>query len=310
MFCQLDWLRRCLPQRIRCALDELPETLDETYERTLQRIDEVNWRLAHRLFQCVAVALRPLRVEEVAEFLALDFKTGSIPDLNPIWRPENPRDAVLSTCSSLLVVVNVGDSQVIQFSHYSVKEFLTSDRIAKAGATVARFEVLMEPAHTVFAQGCLAILLKLSANSNRSTIEGVPLAHYAAQHWADHALLVKASRNIQDGMKRLFDPRKPHFALWVWICDTIPGSSLQTIIQNLSRLAQAPFNDDVFRDFLDMGVGAVTGRPLEKAAWVSGISIIVIWDLTLSGHTASSSRPCICQRSRQRRLDSSLLRVE
>jgi hypothetical protein len=259
-------------------LDELPETLDETYERTLQRIDEVNWGLAHRLFQCVAVALRPLCVEELAEFLALDFKTGSIPDFNPIWRPENPRDAVLSTCSSLLAVVDVGDSQVIQFSHYSVKEFLTSDRIAKAGVTVARFEVLMEPAHTALAQGCLAVLLKLSANSNRSTIEGIPLARYAAQHWVDHALLVKASRNLQDGMKRLFDPSKPHFAVWVWICDTIPGSSLQTIIQNLSRLAQAPFNDDVFRDFLDMGVCAGTGRPLEKAAWVSDISIICIWD--------------------------------
>lgn len=33
VFCQLDKLRRCLSPRIRQALDELPETLDETYER-------------------------------------------------------------------------------------------------------------------------------------------------------------------------------------------------------------------------------------------------------------------------------------
>jgi hypothetical protein len=31
VFCQLDRLRRCFSPHIRQALDELPETLDETY---------------------------------------------------------------------------------------------------------------------------------------------------------------------------------------------------------------------------------------------------------------------------------------
>ena len=70
MFCQLDRLRRCLSPRIRQALNELPETLDETYERTLLDFDEENWAYAHRLFQCIVVARRPLSVEELAEFLA------------------------------------------------------------------------------------------------------------------------------------------------------------------------------------------------------------------------------------------------
>ena len=189
VYCQLDFLRRCLPQRIRHALKELPETLDKTYERALQRIGSANWEFAHRLFQCVAVASRPLRVEELAEFFAFDFGAGSIPDFDPGWRPENPRDAVLSICSSLLMVVNIDDSpvKVIQFSHFSVKEFLTSERIANAKGTVSRFKVLVEPAHTAMAQACLALLLKLSSNSNKSTIQSIPLAHYAAQHWVDHA---------------------------------------------------------------------------------------------------------------------------
>jgi hypothetical protein len=33
----------------------------------LRDIDEVNWEFAHRLFQFVAVASRPLRVKELAE---------------------------------------------------------------------------------------------------------------------------------------------------------------------------------------------------------------------------------------------------
>ena len=56
MFCQLDRLRRCLSPRIRRALEELPETLDETHERTLLDIDDENWAYTHCLFQCIVVA--------------------------------------------------------------------------------------------------------------------------------------------------------------------------------------------------------------------------------------------------------------
>ena len=129
-------MRRCLPGRIRRALDELPGTLDGTYERTLLDIDEQNWEYAHRLFQCITVASRPLRVEELAEFLAFDFDEGENPRFDAVGGPKTPNDAVLSTCSSLIAVVNVGDTTVVQFSHFSVKEFLTSNRIAR-GRSIA-----------------------------------------------------------------------------------------------------------------------------------------------------------------------------
>ena len=38
VFCQLDTLRRCMASSIRKALNELPTTLDDTYERALQEI--------------------------------------------------------------------------------------------------------------------------------------------------------------------------------------------------------------------------------------------------------------------------------
>ena len=79
MYCQLAYLRGCHPGRIQRALAELPETLDETYERTLGEIKGADSAYAHRIFQCVAVASRPLRVEELAEFLAFDFNADQIP---------------------------------------------------------------------------------------------------------------------------------------------------------------------------------------------------------------------------------------
>ena len=69
--CQLEYLRRCLRQHIRRALDELLETLNATYDRTLEDIGEENWERTSRLLQCVSAASCALRIKELAEFLAL-----------------------------------------------------------------------------------------------------------------------------------------------------------------------------------------------------------------------------------------------
>jgi hypothetical protein len=201
-------------------LDDLPEGLDGIYERILQDIKEVNWKFAHQLFQCVAVAFRPLRVEELAEFLAFDFDARSIPTFRADFRPDNPVDAVLSTCSSLLAVVKVEGSAFIKFSHYSVREFLMSTRLAQTSQIISRFHVSMTPAHTTMARACLGILLHLDEQRITSdSLKGFLLAEYAAEHWVDHARFNNVSANTQDDLKRLFDPRRPHLRVLVWIYD-------------------------------------------------------------------------------------------
>ena len=171
-YCQLEYLCKCLPGRILYALDELPETLDATYERTLQEIDGTNWEFARRLLLCVAVVSRPLRVEELAECLTLEFKTGPIPKYREDWRPEDSVDAVLSACSTVLVLVNVDGSQIIQFSHSSVKEFLTSSRFAEKGNIISRqYHISMTSAHTLVAQACLGILLSLDEIITRDDLD-------------------------------------------------------------------------------------------------------------------------------------------
>jgi hypothetical protein len=124
-------LRHCLPSSVRLILEELPESLDETYERILKEIRKPNQGHAHRLLQCLVAAARPLRVEELAEVLAFDFNAEGIPKLNLGWRWENREEAVMSACSSLVMIVKDGDSQVVQFSHFSVKEYLTANRLAE-----------------------------------------------------------------------------------------------------------------------------------------------------------------------------------
>jgi hypothetical protein len=103
-------------------------------------------------------------VAELAEVLAVDFKdTEGIPRLNPDWRREDQEQTILIACSSRIAIVEPGDdehsnsdweaktgdsgseaetndgdsdveasdSRVVQFSHFSVKEFLTSSRHCK-----------------------------------------------------------------------------------------------------------------------------------------------------------------------------------
>ena len=101
---------------------------------------------------------------------------------------EDPVDAVLFTTSSLLAVVNYDGSPVIQFSHFSVKEFLTSSRLAEASDVVLRrHHIHMTHAHTLTAQACQGMLLYLDKSTTRTDLERFPLAEYAAEHWVDHA---------------------------------------------------------------------------------------------------------------------------
>lgn len=65
----------------------------------LKEIGEANQHQVHRLLQCLTVAICPLRVEELAEILALDFDgaEGGIQELNKDWRGQNQQETVLST---------------------------------------------------------------------------------------------------------------------------------------------------------------------------------------------------------------------
>ncbi|KAH9013800.1 hypothetical protein EDB83DRAFT_2182900, partial [Lactarius deliciosus] len=158
VFCQLEVLRHCFPTNLRRILEELPKSLDETYKRILKEINHANREHAYRLLQCLAVAHRPLRVEELAEVLAFDLSAGGIPKLIADWRWEDQEEAVLSACSSLVSVIVDSGSRVVQFSHFSVKEFLVSDRLAGCMEEVSRFHIPIEPSHVVFAQACLGVL--------------------------------------------------------------------------------------------------------------------------------------------------------
>jgi ankyrin repeat protein len=171
------------------------------------------------MLQCLTVANRPLSVAELAELLAFDFEEakGGIPKLNLNWRWEDHEQAVLSTCSSLVTVIPNDGSPIVQFSHFSVKEFLMSDRLATSRSDISQYHISLVDAHTVLAQASLAVLLRDPDVNGH--VDGAVLANYAAEHWMTHARVENVTSQVRDGMEDLFDLDKPYFEAWVKLHD-------------------------------------------------------------------------------------------
>ena len=149
--CQLDLLGDCfnLPQ-LHDALASLPKTLDDTYARILDNIDK-NYSHCNReilkILQWLTFSARPLRFEELAEIVAIDVHKN--PRFDPERRWPEPRE-IMAICSSLVTLTAIDncdygsqdlsirpiirnspskDSMYVRLAHFSVKEYLVSDRI-------------------------------------------------------------------------------------------------------------------------------------------------------------------------------------
>ncbi len=180
-------------------------------------------------------AIRPLRAEELAEIFAIDFDRDAMSNFMDGWRPENAEEAVLSTCSTLISVVEDKGSKIVQFSHFSVKEFLTSDRLrtSKVG-DIRNYHVSLDAAHTILVRACLAVLLQLDENVDEKRLETLPLALYAAEHWVNHAQYDEVASRVQDAMEELLNPSKPYLAEWLWTRDVTRRSDVD-LTEHLSR---------------------------------------------------------------------------
>ena len=264
MFCQLDALQHCIPPNLRQYLNELPHTLDETYDRILKEINKAQKDNAHRLLQCLTVAVRPLLVEELAELLAFDFQAsaeGGLPTLKEDWRWDDEEEAVLSTCSSLITIIPGDDSRVVQFSHFSVKEYLTSSRLAQSlDGEVSRFRIDLEPAHMIMAQAGLATLLRLDGHADDNDSKLSPLVKYAAEHWVDHAQFENVSSRVRDGINDLFDSSKPHFTAWLKVHD-IDEDWHGFSLSDLQDAVGSPLYYAAFCGFCDLAEHLITKHP-------------------------------------------------
>jgi len=258
------------------------------YERILREIKKPNRDHARRLLQCLVAAIRPLRVSELAEVLAVDFyDDDGILKLKPNWRWADQEQALLASCSSLIAIVESNASRVVQFSHFSVKEFLTSDRLATSSGDTSRYHIVLEPAHTILAQACMGVLLRSDDHAEQSDVgNSSPLAKYAAEHWVAHARDEKVSSRLRKAMEYLFDLDKPYFAAWLQLHDidtnSLDGSTFYNFTPD-DKSGASPLYYAALCGFQDL-VEHLTVNDPEQVNATGGYYVIPLVAALAAGH--------------------------
>ncbi|KAH7024882.1 ankyrin repeat-containing domain protein [Microdochium trichocladiopsis] len=117
-----DICRQHCDADIRHTLDNLPGDLAGTFLRALRRIEsQKQGDTARKIFPWVAAAKRPLTLGELREAIAIEIgQEYSEPD-----RLYNNMGRAASWCENLIQVDE--ESQVVQFVHSTVKDFLMQD---------------------------------------------------------------------------------------------------------------------------------------------------------------------------------------
>ena len=199
--CQLDCLRKCLKlDSLRRTLRSLPKTLDDTYQRIICGIDEEYREDALKVLQWLCFSVRPMHLLEMVEVLAVDL--GDEPSFNPEQRLPDPT-SILTICSTLITITPVtssndsdsdpdfdveeptwypGATGVLSLAHYSVKEYLTSQRAA--AATLGPFYITSDIANASITAACLTYLLHFEHHPEHSP--KCPI--YSPKHGSEYVL--------------------------------------------------------------------------------------------------------------------------
>ena len=98
---QLAELEKCLSRyETDKQLADLPEGLDETYNRNLKNIDKKYCADTRMFLQWLAFCKQPMKIEEIAEIITADF-SDECPVFNQDKWYTDPQD-VLVRCSSFV----------------------------------------------------------------------------------------------------------------------------------------------------------------------------------------------------------------
>ncbi|KAJ7455528.1 hypothetical protein FB451DRAFT_1278062 [Mycena latifolia] len=216
--CQLDILvRKSTSASVTRALQNLPTTLMEMYDRILERIDEDNIEIARRALRWLADVKRPLRLAQLVEAIRIE----------PYGNELNETDCyvlqsvmVLEILSSL-VTYNSNDG-IISLSHMSVLEYLMSSNLLESP-----FKHYHLPALPVLANEMFTLLLgyMLIDDFDRPQFEAEdelrhfvteehPFYDYATVYWPQYVQGIDISRPAVLGALLRFI-QMPEAALWM-----------------------------------------------------------------------------------------------
>ena len=178
--------------------------MDETYERILLNIDELYKQEAQAALTWLVASQRVLTVEELAEAVSIETDSGD--SFDPSNRLFDP-NTICNVLSGLVSLVNSNRSlgpANIRLAHFSVEEYLVSDRLAKSRAS--HFHIPFRISHIRLAAASLIYLqwakdflreemkcpmwnfsdIVKQDQSSGGLLDKVPLLAYTCKFWYLH----------------------------------------------------------------------------------------------------------------------------
>ncbi|KAJ3912724.1 ectomycorrhiza-induced ankyrin-domain/NACHT-domain-containing protein [Lentinula edodes] len=192
--CQLRAVQQCTSHTsVKKALDKLPKDLEETYEQALKRCkDQGNAEEAQHLLLWLLYAYEPLTKRQFGEILAVDLGEQVV---NPYMEFE--QGLVIDT-----TLVTVGQYNIVQLAHASVKEYLISYSLQKE--TQDLFQLNEKLAHDIMTQTTIIYLMQ------KDEIDIV-------LNWLSHASKVeeyKLKGKAQNLIHKMLENNNQYFARW------------------------------------------------------------------------------------------------
>ncbi|KAJ3885655.1 hypothetical protein GG344DRAFT_58855, partial [Lentinula edodes] len=202
--CQLRGVLKCTTrQSVKRVLGKLPQDLQETYKKALERCREAeNAEEAQHLLLWLLYAYEPLTTEQISEILAVDLREQVI---------DNPYMEVQVEMVIDSTLVTVGQDNIVQLAHASVKEYLIS--YSQETQTKNLFELNEHLAHDILTRTTIIYLMQKEYVSYNET----PFVFYGVKNWLSHASKVeeyKLKGKAQSLIQIMLDDNELYFAKW------------------------------------------------------------------------------------------------
>lgn len=213
------------------ALATLPTGLDGTYCRALQCLSQQDQKQVIRALRWIAFCLRPITVSELSEAVIIDVPDESeqhtlLEGPSRAFDTRNRFDEaeeVLHLLPGLVVVEGTPTApsdKRIRFSHFSVKEYLMSDRIKEGLASA--FAISEHESQIQIAKSCLLYHLYISGVELKTqdgptltkTKKSFPLWEYAVWYGLAHIEAMPQehwTQSLQDLIISVLTPRRDPF---------------------------------------------------------------------------------------------------
>ncbi|KAL1851973.1 hypothetical protein Daus18300_012396 [Diaporthe australafricana] len=198
------------PKGIEFTISKLPKTVNEAYEKMLQKSKDN--KAARKALSILLAAREPLTVAEMNCAINADEL-----DLEQ----EDAFEASLRSWCGLLVSIY---HRKVYFLHQTAREFLLAEMPETAAPSSWHGSISMQDAHAVLAGSCVAYLENFNRDSDaldaHSTADRrTAFLPYSASAWGDHCrdglTCVKDNAPMVSSILRICDPQSKSFSAWI-----------------------------------------------------------------------------------------------